>query len=468
MLPPLPCEEAYGRTLLGQIDRKFFVPPHAARILAAVVAIILVIPVVQATRKITEVDASLFRTSGERNRTALGRWMPTAELAGDADRTDSPYGTDHWFPTPTFVLMCLVPFAKMPIAVAGCVWAGLKVIGFLGCMFLLIRAIGREQMAVPVGVMLMAAVFGLRPVFSEIAHANVNTYMMIWIALAWLFYMEKHDYWAGIFVGLAIVTKVTPGLLLLYFLYKREWRVCIGAAVGLVVFALVIPGFYFGFAHNIELLEEWFHVIVAPFALNGYAALEIPNQSLFGVVMRLASNAGVMKLEHMTSWLQMDEVGMTDMARPATVLGRCVRPLIGVGIVGALVWLCRTKACVSRRDPRRLLELSAILLAMLLMSERTWKHHATTLPIVFLSVWYVLTCIDWSDKFRAWFVGGLVAQFFLLVASSQGILGDRLADMMLDGGFFCWGLVLCFVQIGVLLRRLPRGDVARVRPPEPQ
>ncbi len=330
-------------------------------------------------------------------------------------------------------------------------------------MYLLIRSLGREYMAVPVGVLMMAAIFGLRPVFSDIQHANLNTFMMVWLALAWVLYMGKHDYWAGIFVGLAIVTKITPGLVLLYFLYKREWKVCIGTAAGLVLFVLVLPGLYLGFAHNTDLLREWFHMLVAPFALEGYASLEIPNQSLFGVVMRLASNAGIMEIEHMPA-KQALTVGMEEMARPATLLGRIARPLIGLGMIGALMWLCRTKVSVSRCDPRRLLEFSAVLLAMLLMSERTWKHHATTLPIVFLSVWYVLTCIDWSDRFRAWFVAGLAGQFFLLVAASEGLFRDRLADMMLDGGFFCWGLVLCLIQVGVLLRRLPSEDA----PPSPE
>ncbi len=102
------------------------------------------------------------------------------------------------------------------------------------------------------------------------------------------------------------------------------------------------------------------------------------------------------------------------------------------------------------------MEFALILLAMLLLSERTWKHHGTTLPIVYLGVWTVLTCMDWSPRFRAWFVAGLIVQFSLLVGSSEFVVGERLSDLLLDGGVFCWGLLLCFLQVGILHQRLAR------------
>ena len=99
-----------------------------------------------------------------------------------------------------------------------------------------------------------------------------------------------------------------------------------------------------------------------------------------------------------------------------------------------------------------------LLLAMLLLSERTWKHHLTTLLLIYLPVWQVLTCRDWSDKFRAWFVGGLVAQWVLLTGAGglDAVFGDAAEDAMLGVGTVCFGLVLCFVQTAIMLRRIRR------------
>jgi hypothetical protein len=398
------------------------------------------------------VDKAPYRTSGTRHGTALGRWFPDAEALANPAKGENPYGIDHWFPTPPLVLMTLVPLTKLGYAGAGIVWSLLKMAGFAVAMSLLIRELGRGGFAVPVGVLVMTGIFGLRPIWEDIQHGNLNIFMMVWLALAWTLYMRGNDFWAGLFVALAVVTKVTPALLIVYFLYKRAWRVCIGAVIGLILFFVVVPGLYLGFGRNFELLHSWFDMLVAPFALEGYAATETANQAVYGSLMRVLSNADLISLQEMPGE-QAWACGMKDMARPASFIGSLMRPAISLAIVGAMAWLCRARAA-SRRDPRLLLEFGAVLLAMLLMSERTWKHHATTLPIVFLGVWYALTCLHWSDRFRACFVGGLVVVWLLLVGSSQGLVGENASEMLQENGGFCWGLVLCFAMVGVLLRGL--------------
>ena len=450
----IPSSAAYSQTLLSRLDHRFLKNRAARIVLLVLLATILIVPSIQFVHSIQEVDKAVYRASGERHGTALGRWLPDADALADPAKGENPYGPGHWFPTPPFVLMTLVPLSKLGYAGAAVVWALLKIAGFAMAMYLLIRETGRPGFAVPVGVLVMTGVFGIRPIISDLQHGNLNIFMMVWLALAWALYMRGNDFWAGFFTALAIVTKVTPALLLLYFLYKRAWRVCIGTVVGLLLFFVLIPGLTLGFGRNFELLRTWFDMMVVPYAVQGYAALETANQALYGVLLRVLSNAHLISIQQMPgeqAWAS----GMQEMARPATFLGSLMRPLITIAILGSLVWLCRARSA-TRRDPRLFLEFAAVLLAMLLLSERTWKHHATTLPVVFLAVWYALTCLPWSDRFRASFVAGLVAQFFLLVASSEGIVGKNAAAMLLEDGVFCWGLLLCLVQVAVLLRALAR------------
>lgn len=442
----------YQRTLLGRIDDRYlnnYIVRAAAIILLGAA---LIIPSVQFVVKIQKADASLYREGGERLRTALGRWLPTAELMLDPENTVNPYGFGHWFPTPPLVLLCIAPLTKLGIVGAAIVWSAGKIAAVLVALTLTIRGIGRASFAVPIGVLLMAMAYSVRPIVSDISHGNLNIFMMAWLAIAWGLYVRRFDFSAGLFLALAVVTKLTPALALVYFAYKRQWRVLIGSAVGLVLFFVVIPGLILGFEKNWDYLKSWFDMLVAPFALHGYAAYEPANQSLFGVLMRLLGKAGLLQIEEMPVDMSLSS-GMEDMARPATSLGRLLKPAISLPILAVLAWACRTPTR-DRRDPRLLLEFSMILLAMLLLSERTWKHHATTLPIVFIAVWYGLTCRPLTERFRAWFVAGLVAQMVLLVLLSEGILRDRLADRLLDQGVFCWGLLLCLVQTIFLLRAL--------------
>ncbi|HWL91979.1 MAG TPA: glycosyltransferase family 87 protein [Phycisphaerae bacterium] len=454
---------AYRQTLLGRLDERFLSRKPVKIALLLVLLTALVIPSVQFVIKIQEVDDSLFRESGTRHRTALGRWFPTAELLLDGKNEANPYGFGHWFPTPPFVLICLAPLTKLGYVGAAVIWSILKIAGFFVGMALIVRGMGRSDSElsnprpsdVPVGVLLVAAVYSLRPIVSDITHGNLNVFMLVWLALAWALYVRRMDFAAGILLALAVATKLTPALAVVYFAWKREWRVLAGTVVGLALFFFLIPGLVLGFDKNWEYLRSWFDMLVAPFAIHGYAAHEPANQSLFGVAMRLLGNAGLLKIEDMPVELAFQS-GMEDMARPATSLGRLLKPAITLPVLAALAFFCRTKT-PDRRDVRRLLEFSLVLLAMLLLSERTWKHHATTLPIVFVAVWYALTCRPHTDRFRAWFVAGLVVQLVLLVILSEGILPEDVAEHLLDGGVFCWGLVLCFIQCTVILRARPMG-----------
>jgi hypothetical protein len=317
--------------------------------------------------------------------------------------------------------------------------------------WLLLTAIRQHQFAAPLGVIAMAIIFSLRPIIGDLQHANVNIFVAVWCGLTLAFYLKRRDIAAGVCLSLAIVTKITPALLLVYFAYKRSWRLCATATGGLVLLFLVLPGMLLGFGENLRLLGNWFDMLIAPFAFKGFAAVESANQSVYGVAVRLAEMIGFPPVERMPLQDAMS-AGMEEMARPAGVWRFILRGAISLPILATAAWLCRSRDA-SRRDPRVLLEFALILIAMLLLSERTWKHHATTLPIVYLTLWYVVTCLNWSDRQRAWLAGGLFAQLALLNFTTSGIFGDRGAEALLRVGAFTWGLLICFVQTGWMLRR---------------
>lgn len=447
-----PWNAAYSQTLLGQFDARVLSNPAARGIIAAIALIAIIVPTVQFVVTIQKIDTSPFRETGERHRTALGRWLPTAGELTEGKEGDNPYQFGHWFPTPPLVLLTLVPIYKAGYVLGGITWSILKIGGLALATWLVLTEMRKQGTPVPLGVLLMTLAFSIRPIISDIQHGNLNIFMFIWVALAWVSYLRGKDLLTGGFLALAIVTKITPALLVLYFLYKREWRVVGWTLVGLLAVFVVIPGAILGFETNALYLRSWFDMLVKPFAFQGYATMEIANQSLFGTILRLLSNANLISIQHMPAEEAM-RAGMEDMARPVTAYGRLLRPMISLAVVAILAWICKRRG-TPRSDPGRLLEFGLVLVAMLLLSERTWKHHATTLPLVFLGVWYVLTCVPWSDKFRAWFVAGLAVQFVLLVLG-EGIAGHRVGDRLLEGGIFCWGLVLCFAQIAIMLKLMP-------------
>ncbi|MCH8964072.1 MAG: DUF2029 domain-containing protein [Planctomycetes bacterium] len=520
---PVACSlkpEAYARTLLGKLDHRYLKSAGVRWVLAILAGLVLVVPSVQFVVKIQETEYSAIRQR-EKHRSAVGRWLPDARALVNGE---NPYSEGHWFPNPPLVLMALVPFAYLPIVVTAVLWSVLKIAALVGGCWLVVASTrsstrgvplaagppvpdpGRSALAdklpvapdvAPLGVLVLAALFSARPIMGDITHGNINSFVFFEIALAWYLFVNRRDGWAGVVVGLAVVTKVTPALMLVYFVYKRAWRVVAGAGLGLVLFAFLIPSIFLGFGRNNELLASWHDQMVRPYVSEGFVTVEPVNQSLPGMIMKWLSfphlvrgtwidmweeaGAGqldedaperkqldklvglkekLQKREAVVQWADRlaaalpTEVGDVSLARRSgqAFMARLERPgqrwiIRGAGLllVLALAWACRGPI-VSRRDPRLLLELSLVLLAMLLLSERTWKHHLVTLPIVYLATWQVLACVDWSARFRTIFVAGLAVQFVLLVLAK--------GTVALFAGVITIGLLLCFVQNAVLLGRL--------------
>lgn len=452
----------YAHTALGRFDARFLTAPLARRMLLALLALTLLLPSVQMVRKIGQTDDSIWR--GERGRSALGRWLLDARALRDGR---NPYEPTNWFPTPPLNLLAIVPLTYVPPQAAGAIWCAAKILLVLAALAYVARAAGPGGRPLPAGVLLMAGLFSFRPVVGDLQHGNLNLFVLAELALFWGLLLRGRDVAAGVALGLAITTKITPLLLLAWIIYKRSWRVAAGTAIGLLLFVIVIPGLLLGFERNARFLQSWHELMVAPYAVHGYLSNEIANQSLPAAMMRWAAHVGWLTVEDMPSEM-VQQTGMEHMARAATTAGRLYLRIGGALIVLLLAWWCRGRLArpatsagrgsSPRHDARPALEFALVLLAMLLISERTWKHHAVTLVLVYLSIWRGLACEAWSNRFTVLCVIGLVAQWFMLIGSGEGVFGDEFADLLLYNGVFCLGLLLCFIQTGAMVSLMRRKE----------
>jgi hypothetical protein len=83
------------------------------------------------------------------------------------------------------------------------------------------------------------------------------------LLFASLYYVvQQKDFAAAVLMALAITIKLTPVLLLPYFVLKRRWKLLALVSVFLIAFNLT-PSIYFGFRANSELLRSWYGHVVA-------------------------------------------------------------------------------------------------------------------------------------------------------------------------------------------------------------
>src|SRR5262249_9449044 len=215
-------------------------------------------------------------------------------------------------------------------------------------------------------------------------------------------FSRGRDWLAGLLLALAIASKVTPALFVVYFLWKRCWGVLIGCGVGLALFFFVVPSLVFavqkgslvdGWSQNWSALTAWVDGMIVPYVVRGEVWSERENQSLPGLLSRLLAHE-----PSFSKWINDAETplayhnfaDLTPMAIKRIVqLCQLAFLLLMVFVCWAPVRARGTSPKELRRGWRLAAEYSLILVGMLLFSERTWKHHCVTLILPFAVLGYV-------------------------------------------------------------------------------
>ncbi len=132
---------------------------------------------------------------------------------------------------PPTAYLLVAPVAHLPWGLASGIWAWLM----LGLLYLSFRAMGLRRF-VALGVTPLA-------VFWPPIATSLGQMTMIWlfgITAAYTLARER-PFWSGVGIGLAAMTKLFPGLLIILFLRNRLWRAILGfSAVGAVSLLILV------------------------------------------------------------------------------------------------------------------------------------------------------------------------------------------------------------------------------------
>jgi Glycosyltransferase family 87 len=160
---------------------------------------------------------------------------------------------------------------------------------------------------------------------------------------------------AGIAAGIATLTKLIPGLLILYWVWKREWQLAIyslATAVAIVLATLPFVG-----------LPVWIQFLTQVFPALSTGTAYANNQTLPGLINRL------MLSPRFSMGLQ---------SAPDLPIVRVVTSVAEAIVLAITLWFTRGRL-ESRRSLRFALEFSAWLVAMLVISPIAWDHYFTWL-----------------------------------------------------------------------------------------
>jgi len=381
---------------------------------------------------------------------AFMRWRPIVLKLGGPDNIYTP---PELYPNPPMMAMVLWPFARLPGHLGALVWLWLKVGMAVLSAWWVFSWLGRHGEGFGFWARAAVILLWLRPVLSDLRHGNINLLILVLVCACWDAYRRGRDVRAGVLLGLAITLKVTPGLLAAYFVYKRRWLLAGACIAGAVLFLIVIPSMALGIDRNWELLGSWSEHMVLPFLRGRVTQFETENtnQSLTGLCHRLLRPTRA--IENSTYTAE-DDVYVHVVSLSERTVGWIVKG-ISLVLLGLLGWLCRAPGR-DRRHPLAVAELGLVLLAMLFMSERSWKAHYVTLLVPYaVLVWWTTTQAHTPRDRRLGRVL-LGVSFALVTGTASGLIGSTASDYAEAYGLFMLGGMVLFAALGLILHRARR------------
>ena len=426
------------------------------RVWAWVVGAIVVIVIgAQHARKVSKDRSAFVRWRGQIQQVVRGDLGAYAGDVGAGEEDDTPGSP---YPNPPLMAVILWPLAILPKVVGALIWFALKVVmAGLTLYWSLKLAAGRDE-RIPIWAAAVALVLSFRMILSDLQHGNVNILIGFLVVAGLWNFAQRRDLVAGLLLALATTLKLTPALFIPYFLYKRQWRVVAWSLVGLALFVLVVPGLALGFDTNWQMTRAWSGAMIEPYVMRGVVETLQINQSVPGLLHRLLTDSTGIKFSDGV-YAKVNLVALEP-----RVVGWIVKG-VTLLIILWLAWLCRTPVR-DRRDWRLACEYGLMLLAMLFISERSWKHHYVVmiLPICCAAASAALPQRPGHSRSFSVFLLSMLGLSMLLMMSTSKEMTGWLAS---DGNghkwaqaynTFMWAGVAVFVAVATVLVRARRAS----------
>ena len=247
---------------------------------------------------------------------------------------------------PPFLAVVLRPLAALTYHRANQAWFALNLVFFAVSVALLIR-LRPWRLDLPAAGGVLFASLCFYPTLRAFQCGQVSLLMLVLLAgSAWALARER-DSLAGALVGVAAAVKLTPVVIVLFFLATRRWRAAAwAAAAGAACLALSIGGA--GWESHLTFARG-----ILPALSRG--AVTFANQSLPGFVSRLASESSINVFEFVEE--------------PASI--RLLGTLSSAAVLAASLYLARRHSL--RGDV--LGGYALVIVASLIASPISWEHH---------------------------------------------------------------------------------------------
>ncbi|MBW7904406.1 MAG: DUF2029 domain-containing protein [Phycisphaerae bacterium] len=365
----------------------------------------------------------------------------------------APRGTIEWYLP--FVSRLMTLLAWLPQQAAGAVWLGLNLAAAAAVARLTaVHLMGFGRQAWEIGALVPVLVL-IVPWYWEFRLNQINVITLLLLLASFVHWRQGRGAVAGFWLGLAVLLKLTPALLLAWFGLKREWRTVAVACATVAVAGPLADVAALGPQLTAETYRLWWREAVVEGSHRGNIVaqreMDWRNQATGAVLCRWL---------HPTNWsLRFDNDPRARVAAAEQYLNIADWPrervatlvqALSLASVGLLAWLARRPARQLGEWQLRA-EYAMFVLAMLWLMPVMRRYHLIwalpALGVLAAALLHADWRSAWTKLAAALGLGMLVGQLSLL---GKELTGSNLLEAM---GVLLAGVLFLAAALAVLLVR---------------
>jgi len=283
---------------------------------------------------------------------------------------------------PPFFLFAVLPLSLIPYPIAAYVWYLFCAAAVAGCAVIVSRVFDGLRASKTMCAFVALAVVQYFVMALHYGNAHLVAVFLLFASL--YFFLQRKDLPAAVLISLAITIKMTPALLLPYFVVKKRWKLLAATSLFVMMFNIV-PSIYFGFRENNHLLQAWYgHVIESQTFHEDNGPI---NLSLKGQLRRYLSPVDYS--QRVDGDVGYPTVNLLDASRETTEqLWMAIAATIFVGVLVFIMWRSIPTRDSEAKPQRQLisLELGLMICLALLVGPLTSK-------IYFIALLWPIACL---------------------------------------------------------------------------
>jgi len=166
-----------------------------------------------------------------------------------------PWAVGFLYPPPNVVLR--LGLGQLGFEVSAILWMGFLIVATLACFEASLYLLGLSKHPAKYGMALLALVSVEYFVETDLRTLNGNVIYLAVLFGALVLSHKSKEYLAGFCLAVSIGLKLYSVVFLPYFLFRRQYRLCLAATVWLGLFFFALPAAYFGADSAATLTRNW-------------------------------------------------------------------------------------------------------------------------------------------------------------------------------------------------------------------